>query len=471
LPAETRANRRLLGRAEPWLRNETAAGEILLCGGGRESDLGIATHSYSEVAFTLPSGAKTLSLAVAMDRAVGAGGCVRCRIFADRMDGKELWESYVLRGNDVEGVKQVILVTEYAHDDRPEGADPLDIRDDVLWLSPLVKLDWTPQEGSDLVRAALAGLGNWEAGGDGWQAARLATQWNESGKCWDPVLVVARDAELVLTRQIRIDETNDIVQLLAAAPKNLDDHLIHLRVDDEAVGWTTSIDRERMRQLMAAARPMRRDPFRDLRRDPRLAAQQATEPSDTLAYWWDLQKWRGREVTLELTLRGNEERNQVAWRGLSHRSAILGPPKGQKWVKPDVALTSLTPRSVSPLPERGGPAKDMLPLGRPPRPIRFLGQEFSGGYAMVRSSQVTFDLRPEYQLFTAIVGCCEGNSRSVRVRIDGEIAWEKASLSALDPAQAVVIPIPPGSRLLTLEMGPDQGTVGIAGFAKAGFVK
>ena len=177
LPAQTQANRRLLGHAEPWRRNETTAGESLLAGGGRESDLGIATHSYSELAFTLPAGAKTLSLAVALDRAVGEGGCVRCRIFAEQMDGKELWESYILRGSDgaketgeldVEGVKQVIFVTEYAHEDRPEGADPLDIRDDVLWLTPLVRLDWTPQAGSDLVRAALDGLGGWEAGGEGW---------------------------------------------------------------------------------------------------------------------------------------------------------------------------------------------------------------------------------------------------------------------------------------------------------------
>lgn len=478
LPAETRANRRLLGRAEPWRRNESANGEILLAGGGRESDLGIATHSYSEVAVTLPSGAKTLSLAVALDRAVGDGGCVRCRIFADKMDGKELWESYVIRGNDeakatgeldVEGVKQVILVTEYAHEDRPKGADPLDIRDDVLWLSPIVRLDWSPQASSDLVRAALAGLGNWEAAGEGWQAARLATQWNEFGKCWDPVLVVSRDAELVLTRKIRIDESNDIVQLLAAAPKNLDEHLIHLRVDDEAVGWITSTDRERMRQLMAMARPPRRDPFMD-RRGFRNLPPEMKEPSDTLAYWWDLQKWRGREVTLELTLRGNEARNQIAWRGLSHRAAILSPPKGQKWVQPDVSLTSLVPRSLSPQPERGGPSKDSIPFSRPPRPIKFLGQEFSGGYAMVRSSQATFNLKPEYKLFTAVVGCCEGDSRRVRILIDGEIVWEKASLSSLDPAQAVVIPIPPGSSLLTLETGPDQA-MGIAAFAKAGFVK
>ena len=90
---------------------------------------------------------------------------------------------------------------------------------------------------------------------------------------------------------------------------------------------------------------------------------------------------------------------------------------------------------------------------------------------MVRSSQVTFDLKPEYKLFTALVGCCEGESRRVRILINGQVAWEKSSLSSLDPALAVVIPIPPDSRLLTLETGPDQGTLGITAFAKAGFVK
>ncbi|MBC7854208.1 MAG: NPCBM/NEW2 domain-containing protein [Pirellulaceae bacterium] len=479
LPAQTQANRRLLGQAEPWRRNETAAGESLLAGGGRESDLGIATHSYSELAFILPSGTKTLSLTVALDRAVGEGGCVRCRIFADGMDGKELWESYILRGSDgaketgeldVEGVKHVILVTEYAHEDRPEGADPLDICDDVLWLTPLVRLDWTPQAGSDLARAALDGLGGWDAGGEGWQETRLATQWNEFGKCWDPVLVVSKEAELILTRKVRISEANDVVQLLAAAPKNLEEHLIHLRVDDEAIGWTTSTDRARMRELYAAARPTRRDPFQD-RRGFRNQQPEVREPSDTLAYWWDLQEWRGREVTLELTIRGSEERNQIAWRGLSHRSAVLSPPKGQKWVAPDVSLTSINPRSLSPIKERGGPAKDSLPLSRTRTPIKFLGQEYSGGYAMIRSSQVTFDLKPEYKLFTALVGCCEGESGRARILIDGHVVWERPSLSALDQAIPAVVPIPPGSRLLTLETGPEQRTLGITGFARAGFVK
>jgi hypothetical protein len=150
LPMKIHANRRLLGPAKPCRRNEGATGECLLVGGGRESDLGFATHSYSELAVTLPAGAKSLSLSVAMDHVSGKGGCARCRIFANHAGGRELWKSRVFRGNEiaketgelpVENVKEAILVTEYAHDDRPPGADPLDIRDDVLWLNPLIKMD------------------------------------------------------------------------------------------------------------------------------------------------------------------------------------------------------------------------------------------------------------------------------------------------------------------------------------------
>jgi len=63
------------------------------------------------------------------------------------------------------------------------------------------------------------------------------------------------------------------------------------------------------------------------RRGFRNPQREVTEPSDTLAYWWDLQKWHSREVTLELTIRGNEERNQIAWRGLSQSLRHPQPPQ------------------------------------------------------------------------------------------------------------------------------------------------
>src|SRR4029079_16728034 len=149
-PATTISNRRLTGSAEPWTINRAADGG-LLAATGIESDIGLAAQSYSAVAFDLPPSAQTLQLAVALDRNVGDGGCLRCKIVADHQaSSRVLWDSGILQGKDAArragpiedaGIGRVQLVREYAHEERPKGADPLDIRDCVVWLAPLIKLD------------------------------------------------------------------------------------------------------------------------------------------------------------------------------------------------------------------------------------------------------------------------------------------------------------------------------------------
>ena len=147
--AVTLANLRMIGQPEPWTANRSADGG-LLAAARRESDLGIAAHAHRAIAFQLPKSAQTLEAAVGLDRTVGGGGCVRCKIMpGDSATIEPLWDSGVIQGKDglrstgrldVAGLDQVVLVTEFAHDDRPSGADPFDIRDRVVWLAPLVKL-------------------------------------------------------------------------------------------------------------------------------------------------------------------------------------------------------------------------------------------------------------------------------------------------------------------------------------------
>src|SRR5581483_11772531 len=72
-PTTTIANRRLTGSPEPWAINQAAEGGLLFST-AIESDIGLAAHSHSAVAFDLPPAAKTLQLAVGLDRAVGEGG-------------------------------------------------------------------------------------------------------------------------------------------------------------------------------------------------------------------------------------------------------------------------------------------------------------------------------------------------------------------------------------------------------------
>src|SRR5262249_33168862 len=99
-PATTIANRRLTGSPEPWTINRATDGSLTATN-GLESDLGMATHSYSAIAFDLPAAAKTLQLAVGLDRSAGDGGCVQCKVIGDEHGkSKALWDSGIIQGKD-----------------------------------------------------------------------------------------------------------------------------------------------------------------------------------------------------------------------------------------------------------------------------------------------------------------------------------------------------------------------------------
>ncbi len=148
LPAQTLKTKALLHHG-PWRRNRNVHGTYLRCG-SMASDLGVGTHSYSQVAFDLPAKAKTFSTWVGLDVAAGWGGCASCSVYRDKVAGRPLWEGRFLRGSsppvhagplNIAGAKRLVLVTDFAHEGRPAGADPLDVRDFVDWLMPLVTVD------------------------------------------------------------------------------------------------------------------------------------------------------------------------------------------------------------------------------------------------------------------------------------------------------------------------------------------
>jgi hypothetical protein len=207
-------------------------------------------------------------------------------------------------------------------------------------------------------------------------------------------------------------------------------------------------------------------PFRDETDDPRT--------SDRLAYWWDLSRWRGQEVSLELTLRGTASRSEIAWRGLSLRSAIGNLPASGQPLKPQVALTSLTSlNEFGRRPPPGSPLPNAIPVvgSRVGEPIRFLGQPFTGGYGMGRNSSISFPLKPEFRKFVAVAGCCLQVAGPLQVLIDDQIVWERTLVNSLSPAEQIEIDIPPGATKLTLQNGrPEDWWYGYAAWAEAGFM-
>ena len=470
LTATTLANERLIGRAQPWLANR-APGGGLLTAGGRESDLGISAHAKSAIAFDLPRGAQTLELAVAMDKAVGRGGCVKCKVLAGGEQGEVLWNAGIVTGSygciespalDVAGQTRVVLVADYAHDGRPEGADPLDIRDEVVWLAPTVTLETGARGRGRSVAGVLGGLDDWQLFGRGWGNLPLDSRWNLLTRSWDTLILLPREEQLQLRRSVSVTRANDVLELLVACPANRDEHDFSLTVNGTEVEAANNADREELRQRVARTGRL---PFPDLSDDPRA--------SDRLAYWWDLSRWRGQEVNLELTLRGSLERSEIAWRGLALRSAIGNLPASGRPLQPNVALTSLAAPGSGKRPPSGTPMPNAIPVvgSRFGEPIRFLGQPFTSGYGMGRNSSISFPLKTEYRKFVAVAGCCLQVAGPLQVLIDDQVVWERDLVSSLSPAEQLEIDIPTGAQKLTLQNGrPEDWWYGYAAWAEAGFV-
>ena len=214
MPAETIRQKSFTGFIWNWRRNCNLRGDLLESG-TISADLGISTHSYSAVAFTLPEGATAMGFIVGLDRGVGRGGCVKLKVHRDGLAGPAVWQSGVLRGSDkprqVGGVncrnaKRVVLVTEFAHKGRPAGADPADIRDEVNWIIPTVRLDPIAlhrHAGSPI--RFFPGLADWSVTPPVSRSAIASAVWDSQNRRWVPALGVPAGG-LILTRKVRIGD-------------------------------------------------------------------------------------------------------------------------------------------------------------------------------------------------------------------------------------------------------------------------
>ncbi|MCG8586796.1 MAG: NPCBM/NEW2 domain-containing protein, partial [Pirellulales bacterium] len=140
-------NAQISGSSYRWRRNRSVNGATL-ASGELSTDSGVGVHGTAALKFLLPKDAVEFESYVGLNRSVGDGGCVTCLVAKDSSDGPKLWQSGHLRGSDglrragpfsIKGAKSILLVSDMAHQGRPSGADPLDIRDHVDWLLPRIK--------------------------------------------------------------------------------------------------------------------------------------------------------------------------------------------------------------------------------------------------------------------------------------------------------------------------------------------
>lgn len=500
LPARRLAHATLLAPLQPAPSSQPLPGWVTATRG--EADLGLHVRAATVLAWDLPAGAEQLLVQVGLDHTVGAGGCVRCQVWGGpptdppSASGSHrslaattagtpppastlspmvaalarqydcLWNSGVFQGKDglktppplsLAGRRQVLLVADFAHEDRPEGADPLDIRDRVVWLNPLVKLASSATSTTDLLASRLPGTAAWQIDGPKSGKVELKTQWHAAASQWDSVLKLPAGSTFTLRRQVTVAPTADVLELLTVCPLDLDEHQVALRIDGVEVPWVNNADRNQLRQWTLRYSRLR-------------ASGQEPEGNltDRLAYWWDLQAWHGRPVMLELAI-GGPHRVEMIWRSLALRSAVSNLPADGRTRRPDVPLTSLKPVD-EPAGEFNRPIMGSIPINREGEPIRFLGKIFSDGYGMGRNSRISFAILPSFRSFVAVVGCCQQAVGPLKILVDDRVVWQRPVLSSLWPAEQIEIPLPPGAKRLTLQTGTSGLYYGFAAFANSGFM-
>jgi len=294
------------GSSWKWRRDRNVQGGPLAAG-RLPFGHGFGVQARCELTFPLPAYATAFNTGVALDDLAAAGGCVRVSVHADTAAAQPLWGSEFLigTGEPVDpgslplsagsaGPRSLVLVADAAHEGRPPGADPEDIRDIVDWLDPVVSL---AAEGlAAAVRgqlpATLAAWRDWEVeaaptirtGVDPLAPAELPGPLRQS---------LSTGGETVLRR--RLEVSADVPHLVVAVSRTAaSPSRFEIRIDGNAVA--------------AADVPERK------------------AGAAVLPFVFPLTRFVGRGIGIEVVLSGSDDTSFVEW-------WALGPagPLGTQW--------------------------------------------------------------------------------------------------------------------------------------------
>jgi S1-C subfamily serine protease len=300
-PAQVQA-RGLLGGSWPWQANRSVQ-EGLLSSGKQEFGWGLGVHAFSQLHFPLPAAVRSFRTRVGLDAAAGSGGCVRVRVYGGSTGEPPLFESPFLIGADktldigplalkgpLQGQRELILQVDPAHDGRPPGADPFDVRDMLDWLEPELELDPAALK-AEVGRRLRNNPAAWE----GWQVlldkdGTLATAavLDKSAPDQEAFLSTVRAEKQPFTLRRMLDVAPDQHWLLISASvysQFSDIPKLQVRVDG--------------RPMAEYVVPVRGQP----RREPGLIA-------------FPLTQFQGQRILVELTQTPGDPRLGVYWRNM-----------------------------------------------------------------------------------------------------------------------------------------------------------
>jgi hypothetical protein len=292
-PVEVR-QQSAFGGSWRWQADRSVEGGPLTCG-ARLFAWGFGVHALSELQFALPASGVAFRTRLGLDAVVGDGGSVQASILV-QPGAKKLYESPILVGaresfdtgrlalGDAVPGRRLVLLVDPAHERRPPGADPFDIRDHFDWLEPEIELD-RQRLGAEVSARAARLVTAWS----GWQveppAVGLVSQWfaQPADRPGYRLLAAAKEP-LVLSRQVSIGPSSDVLLVSVSRPEDSPSSRIEVRA-----GGKTTAEFE-----VPAVRPGRR----------------AKPIEVTLA------DYRGARVPLTITQRSSDPQAAVEWERL-----------------------------------------------------------------------------------------------------------------------------------------------------------
>jgi hypothetical protein len=250
--------RSALGGGWRWQVDRNVQGGLLRSG-NEDYGWGLGVQAYSEIEYPLSPLVRTLRTRIGLDETAGSGGCVRCRIFAGSPEAsqllkqKPLFESPLIIGSaqvidtgplDLQAVAKakgrVVLTVDTAHNERPPGADPLDIRDTLDWLEPLLELDQDALR-VEIRRRALARMtvwDDWKIESNSGDKLRLANRvlTADAGTLNFRSDALPTDGPLVLSKQVRIAPGQQLLCLNVMQPGDVKSKaMLEVRAGDESL--------------------------------------------------------------------------------------------------------------------------------------------------------------------------------------------------------------------------------------------
>jgi hypothetical protein len=197
-------------------------------------------------------------------------------------------------------------------------------------------------------------------------------------------------------------------------------------------------------------------------------------PGDFHDRVWMLGDHVGEDVKISLRLvpEGNADAKPagIVWDSVSLRPLIANLPDDGEPIIPNVPLTSLKPISAT---ARDG-AKIEIQPGKLPdgSPLSVRGYPLSIGFGVWTGTSVSYELKPSYQRFVAVLGLVDGWKEvgPYEILLDDEPHWtstEPRMFGRKTPGLQIDIPIPRGHKSIQLRL---QGDESIGAWAAAGFL-